>query len=69
MSVSVFGSAPGAIWSIRTVPSSHVRMRVSPVTQYLIAAARSLPGEPKLPWPETSGARITQGWLSRTRVS
>ena len=36
---------------------------------YLIAAARSLPGEPKLPWPETSGARITQGWLSRTRVS
>ena len=36
---------------------------------YRMAAARSLPGEPKLPWPETSGARITQGWLSRTKVS
>ena len=36
---------------------------------YRIAAAESLPGEPKLPWPWTSGARITQGWASRTRVS
>ncbi len=36
---------------------------------YRIAAAGSLPGEPKLPWESTRGARITQGWASRTRVS
>ena len=36
---------------------------------YRIAAAGSLPGEPKLPWPSTSGYRIDHGWASRTRVS
>ena len=36
---------------------------------YRIAAAESLPGEPKLPWPWISGARITHGCASRTRVS
>ena len=36
---------------------------------YRIAAAGSLPGEPKLPWLSTSGARITHGCASRTKVS
>ncbi len=36
---------------------------------YRIAAAGSLPGEPKLPLPSTSGMRIDHGWASRTRVS
>ena len=36
---------------------------------YRMAAAESLPGEPKLPWPVTSGARITHGCARRTRVS
>ncbi len=36
---------------------------------YRMAAAGSLPGEPKFPCPSTSGARITQGCASRTRVS
>ena len=36
---------------------------------YRIAAAESLPGEPKLPWPLISGARITHGCARRTRVS
>ena len=36
---------------------------------YRMAAAGSLPGEPKLPWPLTSGALITHGCARRTKVS
>jgi hypothetical protein len=54
MSCVEFGSAVGTIPAMRTVPST-VRTRVSPVTQYRIAAGGSLPGEPKLPLPSISG--------------
>ncbi len=50
----------------RTISSASGAIRHS---VYRIAAAESLPGEPKLPWPWISGARITHGWASRTRVS
>ena len=36
---------------------------------YRMAAGGSLPGEPKLPWPSTSGIRIDHGWASRTSAS
>ncbi len=36
---------------------------------YRMAAAESLPGEPKLPWPLISGARSTHGCARRTMVS
>ena len=36
---------------------------------YRIAAAGSSPGEPKLPWPEIIGARMTHDWARRTSVS
>ena len=36
---------------------------------YRMAAALSLPGDPKLPCPATSGYRITHGCASRTSES
>jgi hypothetical protein len=36
---------------------------------YRIAAGGSLPREPKLPWPSTSGIRIAHGWAIRTSAS
>lgn len=36
---------------------------------YRIAAAGSLPGEPKLPLLSTSGMRIDHGWARRTSAS
>ncbi len=36
---------------------------------YRMAAAGSLPGEPKLPLESTSGMRIDHGWARRTSAS
>ncbi|MFK4596925.1 hypothetical protein RKD30_003592 [Streptomyces pristinaespiralis] len=36
---------------------------------YRMAAAGSLPGEPKFPLESTSGIRIDHGWARRTRAS
>ena len=50
----------------RTISSASGAIRHS---VYRIAAAASLPGEPKLPCPSMSGARITHGCARRTKVS
>jgi hypothetical protein len=39
------------------------------VSVYRWAAAPSLPGEPKLPWPSASGYRSDHGWTRRTSAS
>ena len=44
---------PSARSAIRTLPSG-VETRVSPTTQYRMAAGGSSSIEPKLPWPSTS---------------
>ncbi len=54
VSRSLFGAMPSASSASVTVLST-VRTSVSPVRQYRMAAAGSLPGEPKLPWPSISG--------------
>ncbi len=54
---------------MRAEAPSASRTRLSPTMQYLIAAAGSLPGEPKFPWPWTKGYLNDQGWASRTKVS
>jgi len=36
---------------------------------YRMAAAGSLPGDPKLPWLSMRGIRIDQGWARRTSAS
>ena len=66
--MSLSGTAFGTTSPMRIVPWG-VRTSASPVRQYLMAAAGSLPGEPKLPCPSTSGARIDHGWAIRTKVS
>ena len=46
-----------------------IAMGASLHSVYRIAAAPSLPGEPKLPCPAIIGARMTHGCARRTRVS